>query len=67
MQQKVLPLNKPLDKLGEARIEGDKRFDVSDVRVGGQAEAHVTQRDFFAAGSTRTCPTQKSSRAIPTS
>jgi hypothetical protein len=50
VQQKVLPLNKPLDKLGEARIDGDKRFDVSDVRVGGQAEAHVTQRDFFASG-----------------
>jgi hypothetical protein len=50
VQQKVLPLNKPLDKLGEARIDGDKRFDVSDVRVGGQGEAHETQRDFFAAG-----------------
>ena len=29
VQQKVLPLNKPLDKLGEARIDGDKRFDLS--------------------------------------
>ena len=50
VQQKVLPLNKPLDKLGEARIEGDKRFDVSHVRVGAQAEAHGIARDFFAAG-----------------
>lgn len=50
VQQKVLPLNKPLDKLGEARIDGDKRFDLSHVRVGGQDEAHSLQRDFFAAG-----------------
>ncbi len=50
VQQKVLPLNKPLDKLGEARIEGDTRFDLSNVRVGGQPEVHGLQRDFFAAG-----------------
>jgi hypothetical protein len=50
VQQKVLPLNKPLDKIGEARIEGDMRFDVSHVRVGGQNEAHELERDFFAAG-----------------
>ena len=50
VQQKVLPLNKPLDKLGEARIDGDMRFDLSHVRVGGQDETHSLQRDFFAAG-----------------
>ena len=50
VQQKVLPLNKPLEKLGEARIEGDARFDVSHVRVGGQNEAHTPETDFFAAG-----------------
>lgn len=49
VQQKVLPLNKPLDKLGEARIDGDRRFDLSHVRVGGRDEAHALQRDFFAA------------------
>jgi hypothetical protein len=50
VQQKVLPLNKPLEKLGEARIEGDARFDVSHVRVGGVDAPHSPQRDFFAAG-----------------
>jgi hypothetical protein len=50
VQQKVLPLNKPLDKLGEARIDGDTRFDVSHVRVGAVDTPHIAQRDFFAAG-----------------
>jgi hypothetical protein len=50
VQQKVLPLNKALDKLGEARIVGASRFDVSDVRVGTAAAPHAPQRDFFAAG-----------------
>ncbi len=50
VQQKVLPLNKPLDKLGEARIEGDRRFDLSHVRIGGETATHTVQRDFFAAG-----------------
>lgn len=50
VQQKVLPLNKPLDKLGEARIEGAQRFDVSHVRIGSTQASHARQRDFFAAG-----------------
>ena len=50
VHQKVLPLNKPLDKLGEARIDGDARFDVSAVRVGGSEVPHSAERDFFAAG-----------------
>lgn len=50
VQQKVLPLNKPLDKLGEARIRGPSRFDVSHVRVGTTPAGHTPQRDFFAAG-----------------
>jgi len=50
VQQKVLPLNKALDKLGEARIVGASRFDVSHVRVGAAAAPHARQRDFFAAG-----------------
>jgi hypothetical protein len=49
--QKVLPLNRKLAKLGEARIEGVDHFDVSQVRVGTAAVAHQATRDFFAAGS----------------
>jgi len=50
VHQKVLPLNKALDKLGDARISGPSRFDVSHVRVGANSASHSPERDFFAAG-----------------
>lgn len=50
VQQKVLPLNLQLDKLGEARIDGASRFDVSHVRVGTAPSPFAAKQDFFASG-----------------
>ncbi|MDM0078709.1 hypothetical protein QTH90_30175 [Variovorax sp. J2P1-59] len=50
VQQKVLPLNLQLDKLGEARIDGPSRFDVSHARIGTSGAGFVPRGDFFASG-----------------
>jgi hypothetical protein len=35
LRERVLPLNRKLDKLGEAVLTGPNRFDITEVRVGG--------------------------------
>jgi hypothetical protein len=47
--QKVLPLNRTLEKFGEAKVEGVNRFDLSSVTAGSSTVAHDTLSDFFAA------------------
>ena len=49
LHQKVLPLNRALDKVGEFQIEGAKRFDVQGVQVGDDpTDDWRTVDDFFA-------------------
>ncbi len=50
VQQKVLPLNLQLDKLGEAKIDGVSRFDVTHVRVGATNAPFTKPQDYFASG-----------------
>jgi hypothetical protein len=46
MTQRVAPLGLDLEKFGEARVGGQRRFDIEEVRIGSQvvaAPTHVTQ------------------------
>jgi hypothetical protein len=49
LREKVLPLNRPITKFGEATPIGPDRYAVSDVQVGARAGAQWTAtRDHFA-------------------
>ena len=49
LRQRVLPLNRTLDKLGESILVGPNRFDVTEVRVGGSATSRWSpSKDQFA-------------------
>ncbi len=52
LRQKVLPLNRPLERFGEFEVMGPKRYDVADVVAGSDGDPGwgiVT--DYFAPGS----------------
>lgn len=52
LRQKVLPLNRPLERFGEFEVTGAKRYDVADVVAGSDGDPDwdiVT--DYFAPGS----------------
>jgi len=49
LRERVVPLNRALDKLGEAILTGAKRFDVTEVRVGTSATTNFSKtQDNFA-------------------
>jgi len=49
LRERVLPLNRKLDKLGEAVLTGPNRYDVTEVRVGGsEAPRWTVTKDQFA-------------------
>lgn len=51
LRQKVLPLNRPLERFGEHAIEGPDRFDLADVRIAGtSATKWQTTTEHFAPG-----------------
>ncbi len=50
VQQKVLPLNRKLEKFGEAALLGPDRYDVSGVTSGTNDVAFSAVCDYFAAG-----------------
>lgn len=50
LRQKVVPLNRRLDKFGEFRITGAHRFDLKAVRIGSRDTEFVLIEDFFAPG-----------------
>ncbi|MBN1491798.1 MAG: hypothetical protein JXA69_17935 [Phycisphaerae bacterium] len=51
LRQKVLPLNRPLDKFGEFQIEGANQYTIDGVQIGDEPAGHWEPvRDFFAPG-----------------
>jgi hypothetical protein len=51
LRQRVLPLNRPLDKFGEFQIEGPNQFAIGNVRIGDEPAEHWEPvKDFFAPG-----------------
>jgi hypothetical protein len=49
LRERVVPLNRKLDKLGEAILTGPDRYDVTEVRVGGAVTQQWTAtKDQFA-------------------
>jgi hypothetical protein len=50
VHEKVAPLNRKLEKIGEAVPSGVNEFDVSGVTIGGSTTGYTLVQDFFAAG-----------------
>jgi hypothetical protein len=49
LRERVLPLNRKLDKLGEAVLTGPNRYDITEVRVGTEViQAYALTKDQFA-------------------
>jgi hypothetical protein len=49
LRERVLPLNKKLDKLGEAVLTGANKFEITEVRVGTRTDLpHTMVKDHFA-------------------
>jgi hypothetical protein len=64
LRQKVVPFNRELERFGEAAIQGARRFDIAEVRVGDESTSAWTPvEDYFAPGAIENLsPTEKLSR-----
>lgn len=50
LREKVLPLNQPITKFGDAVPQGQAEFDITAVTLGGQPAGYTTITDEFAPG-----------------